>query len=242
MMLKTTLLKHGGKIVNPGRSCRMGTYVSRHNTIDEFLCSEVSSYCPMLNLLTKNSCFLDIGGCIGTISCEAALRGSSVHVVEPCPDNFLHLGHHAALNKVQPRVKMYNGLVSEIDAPKNRVLYESQGVNKGTHATQVKNSQKRVPRQCPTIPVDALLRKINQPVNFLKIDCEGDEYLFFEDLMRSLDLRSLKCIAIELHLSKKQWHKNALSILKWFRDRKWKLLRKPNLKAQRATLGIWQRC
>lgn len=243
--VKAALLSKGGTLISPGKSCRLGEYIARADTMDDYVVQEVSSYRPLLDDIRSGDILLDAGGCVGSIAVEAAMRGARVHTVEPCEANATHLIAHSQMNSVRSKITLHQALLSPEKGNDRRILYESSGSNKGSHSTQIAASSQRVAKTKCTLTPSKLMSKIRGRVSLLKIDVEGDEYTegWFDDLMASIDLRNLRCVAIELHLFKKGWSKKASAIAKYFAKGPWRLIKKPilNNKKLRHTMGIWKK-
>ena len=242
--LKASLIAQGGTFVEPGRSCRHGSYVARAKTNDKDIVGEIASYNSLLSRIKAGEHVLDIGGCIGSMAIEAALRGAKVTTLEPDVEHIKRLHAHIHMNKVKSRVVVRKVLMSKRDAPSMRVLHKTLGPKKGNHSTLIKSNTRgnRRPELCKTISSLKLVQSIGGPIAHLKVDVEGDEHEWWHELWRALDKRSLRTVAMEIHLSKKAWKANAKRIVSCFRGGAWKTLKKPVLGPKHwATVGVWAR-
>ena len=113
-----------------------GTYRVRANTNDADVIKELTSYRLLFEDMEefKSARLLDLGGHIGCISVEAALRGIEVTAVEPFPANISAFQTHVLLNKVQNDVTLIEGGVVASQYQEDTIqLYLNSGINMGNH-------------------------------------------------------------------------------------------------------------
>ena len=75
--------------------------------------SRRSSYRSFLDTLCSEDKVLDLGGNIGTIATECALRGAQVMSYEPVPSNVARFQHHISMNGIEEKVSLHTELVVE---------------------------------------------------------------------------------------------------------------------------------
>ena len=199
----------------------------------------MSQYSLVLQKLTPQDLVLDIGSNVGVFSVEAALRGSTVKAFEPCHDHVVIARQHAVLNKVAQMVHTYEAAIVGRRA-RNTVphvkLYLCNGKNNGSHT--ILPTKGRLAKFVPCLPAHKAFRF---RFTAAKIDCEGAEYEFLDELLRKC--KRLRLLVVELHLKTKLCYEkgvafaNAMDTLPG-----WKTLSAPNLKPSNwATVGCWER-
>lgn len=132
----------------------------------------------------------DIGAHIGGLTVLAASRGAEVVALEPIPENCELIAKNAALNGALHRVFIEQGALSH-DA-EVAIDYGGDG-----HHTYIGNAQGIEHGGQITVPgftFDALVQKHGLP-DFLKIDCEGGEWVAFV----SSYMRVIPVVAGEYH-------------------------------------------
>lgn len=132
---------------------------------------------------------IDIGGYIGTVSVALALDNPELRVicVEPVPENIALIRRNLVVNGVAERVRLVEGMAGH--RGKDVVSYAYQGDEVALHHAFVGNAALvagEVEHTALTVPSYSLADITDEPVSFLKIDCEGGEYAFFahSDLSR----------------------------------------------------------
>jgi FkbM family methyltransferase len=180
----------------------------------EFILREDKYDCIVMNEVLELDCYrfmdrinieglnvLDIGANIGIFSVMAALKGCNVTSYEPEPHNFEMLNKNIEHNSV--KVKAYQLAVGK---PGKYCIEDNGGCSRlGSSGSPV---------ECVSINTI-----INEPVYFLKMDCEGSEYPIFEDATDET-LTKINEFAIEFHpdLVDDYTHNKVISRLEEFFD------------------------
>lgn len=168
--------------------CREGTY-------DEYVCKEINRSYGRLDV--KDRVVLDVGANIGAFTCWALQKGAEkVIAVEPEENNFNML----VLN-TQPYTHDHSFILCNSALTKDKdgegVLYLSKtGKNPGNSSTTPRRGRVEVPINYMTV---SELKKRNPEIHVAKIDCEGAEYDFIEELILSYPM--LKQVALEMHIN-----------------------------------------
>lgn len=179
---------------------KTGLYM-REGTLDEYVIREQSGYAHALEHV-KGKVVLDIGGNIGAFAYTAIEQGAKmVHSFEPEPDNIKMFKKQNLEN-----VKLYEYAVFNEDGEAN--FYVNTQKNKGTHTLRETRG-----RDCITVKTIALEKVLNKiKPDMIKIDIEGGEY--FLDFNLIFNCKSIKYIAMEIHLTTKETHDKGLKLIK----------------------------
>ena len=139
-----------------------------------------------------NAIVMDIG-CHAGFFARYALENGAKHVTsfEPHPDNY----NQAALHLKGMASTLYNVAVTSQSGVVK--LYSNQGSNRGSHSLFIKGG--RTSMDVLAISFEEALAK--EAFTVVKIDIEGGEYALDMTLLPD----SVKHIAMELHLNKKEW-------------------------------------
>jgi FkbM family methyltransferase len=144
----------------------------------------------VLDTLTNEDVFIDIGANVGHFSMLAASKKCEVHAFEPIPTTFKKLQKNIELNNLE--VNLYNkGVGAE-----NGVLNFS--TQKGV-MNSVVNDLNITSKEIEVVKVDDELK--NRQPTMLKIDVEGYEWFVLKGAKNILKSTNLKYILIELNES-----------------------------------------
>jgi FkbM family methyltransferase len=181
---------------------RDATYDPRHDmwlrpfTLDLMIAKEAAHYTSQMPC-QPGDVLLDVGANIGAVTL-AYLRAGAARViaVEPEPDNLVML---------QRNLEPYGDQVTIVAAAVVPSTYEgetasllvSPGMNRGAHSTVPKKHSVRESVEVPVVRYPTLFR---DDVTLLKVDCEGAEYSFADDMVR-LTPSHVRALTMELHVS-----------------------------------------
>jgi FkbM family methyltransferase len=153
---------------------------------------------------------LDIGGYLGTVGMAIAVDNpeARVVIVEPVPENADLCEQNAAANGVADRVTVYRGAIGPKGITTSEIRFRYVGDSNLEHHAFVGNSSLTYPdagtiqheaMEVETLGLQALLDRfgMTEP-EFVKIDCEGAEWPFFETATLA-SLRRLPLIVGEAH-------------------------------------------
>lgn len=150
----------------------------------------------------------DIGGYTGGVSIALAVDNPDLRVitVEPVPENADLIERNAARNGVQDRVGVFRGAIGPKGVGTSEIRYRYVGDFSLEHHAFVGNTSLAYPDAgevqhdtltVETLGLSALLDRFGDP-SFLKIDCEGGEWPFFETATQTA-LKRLPLIVGEAH-------------------------------------------
>lgn len=157
----------------------------------------------ILDHLTKEDLFVDVGSNVGHFSLLAASQGAKVIAIEPIPDTFSRLQKNIDLNNFSELVRCENigvgNTIGELKFTSSKDVMNSVAVTSDTH--------------CISVPVTTLevLLKDKSP-KMIKIDVEGYEYFVLEGATEVLQNTSLKYLLIELNESSLKFGKSSQEI------------------------------
>jgi len=216
---------------------RHGTYRCRLNTNDKAVIMELTSYKSFFDNIALNGAhkLLDLGGHIGCISIEAALRRCDVLALEPFPSNIAAFKMNMELNEVTDRIQLLEGAVVGPHYSESTVaLSINSGINMGTHS--LLNIRGRQKTHVDAYNIKRLLSE-NKPY-YVKIDIEGAEY----DILPSIwECKSVQTIFAELHYGHASLRPKMMKLLK-AKPSSWKIVQKPRITPKgRATIVMWKR-
>lgn len=168
------------------------------------------NYFPKINnnqnfILNKNDVIIDIGANVGIFAVYAANVASNgrVYAFEPVKENFKKLEYHKSLNKLDNLIPVNKAISDKTKKVPIYLAYKNTGghsLNK--NKTRLLHEVARTKR--PTEMVECLtLKKVFdeykiQKCDFLKIDCEGEEYKILTKLPASY-LKRIDKISLEFH-------------------------------------------
>lgn len=138
---------------------------------------------------------LDVGAHVGAFLCWTAQLSPNARILafEPEPLNFADLKGNVELNGLQDRVELHNSAIASRDG--DRILNVPHERNIASLALPIADAQVV---SVPTVDLDGYLRKCQQTVSLLKMDCEGAEW----EIMPSLTdetWQKIERVFIECH-------------------------------------------
>ena len=203
-----------------------GRWIRPRPCTDDVTLAEIRSY-RQLEIGPKDT-VLDVGGHIGLFSAVALEAGATVIGVEPHPDN------QKIYRRNAPRAKLY-AAACVADRRLSVTLYRSTTSSHGIHT--IVPTRGRDPLVVPTVNFSALLR-LHKPT-VIKMDCEGAE---LELLDRRWLPRSLKQLAVEWHLQKKDARRRCRALHRSLLEQGFKSLRKVTFDTGAWTqVGVYRR-
>ncbi len=140
---------------------------------------------------------VDIGAAIGEFTVEAALAGARVHAFEPNPGSINILRQNVRANGLNG-VETYNlGVWSHTDEIplhfyNDEPLQAASGNRADAEVEDIKSTSIGV------ISLAELLEKVAEPINLLKLDCEGAEYEILLDQTPEV-FEKIERIVMEYH-------------------------------------------
>lgn len=205
-----------------------GVYV-REGTYDSYVVNEIERCYGQLDV--RDKVVFDIGANIGAFTVWALDHGASyVHAFEPLPTNYNML---LTNTHKRERVETYEFAVAR-DTGRIDLFYVENGKNPGNTSQHVQRG-----RQCISVLSVGFqnMLDVHRP-EVLKIDVEGAEYdWLYGDKLPDY----VKQVAVELHLTKKEWRESDAHALNVSFD-KWECLRQPKLDGGNwQTMGVWRR-
>lgn len=184
------------------------------------------------DLTVKGRVVMDVGGNIGVFAHQAAKAGATeVHTYEPDASNFGVL----VLNVAEfQTVRTYEAALVSGDAREIK-FYLTAGINKGSH-TMVP-TRGRIEVTVAALKFQTELARIRPQV--IKMDCEGAEY----ELLLGCELPdSVREIALELHLNRKDWRAQAVVLIAQLEAQKFRAVKHPKVGGKNwHTVGVWKR-
>ena len=151
----------------------------------------------MMNKNLSKPKIVDIGAHIGTFSIYAARKypDGIIYSYEPDKKNYEKLVMNVTLNKIE-NVIPFNLAVGKING--KTLLYSDEKGSFGTVGSSlIKKQTKSVEVSCITLDDILTINNID-PVDLLKIDCEGGEYdIIFNSNKKTFD--KIKSISLEYH-------------------------------------------
>ena len=219
------------------KGVRQGKYRCRENTLDSYVMQEISSYKFFLDLCSPSSVVLDIGGNIGTISVESALRGAKVFAFEPDDSNAVRFGDHVRMNDLESLVSLTKAVVMGPTYKRaTAILYGTHGPNQGIHTTIPTRGRAQV--ECPAVTISRSLAISG--ADMAKVDIEGGEYELLSSMFKN---KKLKMIIAELHFRNRDMRRKARKMmrLRTYSSLCWRCVRTPVLHTKAWTsMAIWQ--
>jgi FkbM family methyltransferase len=202
----------------------------RKGTYDLEIIREVNSCYDGLTF--NNKIVLDVGANIGAFSVMASKSGAKkIFSFEPDKENFALLKR----NKL-PNMEIFKlAVVGNND--KTRKFYLNKGINKGAHSLYIKRGRDETKVNC--IRFSKVLGKYKPQV--IKIDVEGSEYELLLSLKKMPEY--VKQLALELHLTKKEWRTNlSQKVLSFIKDNGFIAIKPPKIGEKNwHTIGVWRR-
>ncbi len=204
----------------------------RPDTLDSYVVDEVQASYRLLEVGPKDK-VLDIGANIGAFSRLASDLGAEVVGYEPFPDNV------KLAKKNAPKATINEAaLVGSFCQAKHVEFFVNvRGKNHGAHSS--------VPTRGRDVILVPAVRLVDVFKSFkptkIKVDCEGAEY----EMLLGLELpKSVKRVALEIHLQKKAHKEAAVQLHKQFIAQGFKVLRDPSPSFETKawhTLGVYGR-
>lgn len=152
----------------------------------------------LLKDLNPNSCILELGACIGFISCytNKLLNNKTNHVViEANPGLIDSLDNNKQLNNCEFHIENtiltdYNGKIVNFKIDKRSLLGSSEHVPaiRTQETIQIKGST-----------LDSLEKKYNCQFDTLICDIEGSEYKLFTEILTEEQISKFNTICVEFH-------------------------------------------
>ncbi len=133
--------------------------------------------------LVDNRDVLDIGANVGfyTVMFAKNIQGRRVLAVEPTKNALMHLRKNIALNQVEDKVLVFEGVVADKTAKVTMQVipgkeeYSSLGVME--HPSIVK--EPHISEEVDSITIDDLVDRFHLDPGFIKVDVEGSEHVVF---------------------------------------------------------------
>lgn len=146
----------------------------------------------ILDFITPDDVFYDIGTNIGPFSILANQQGAKVISFECSPSTCILLRKNLALNKIE-HAKVINAAVGNFDGIVN--VTDDEGSGKNAIVTE-KNNKKSV--QVKAITLDSFVSCSNYPEpTYVKMDTEGNEPNVIKGMKRILESGCIKFISFE---------------------------------------------
>ena len=208
-----------------------GVYV-REGTYDTYVVNEIERCYGQLDV--KDKVVFDIGANIGAFTVWALDHGAAhVHAFEPLPANY----HMLLVNCTKrDNCELYETAVT-VDTGETQIWYVPNGKNPGNTSQYIQRGRKQA--VVKTLGFKNLLESYRPSV--LKVDVEGAEY----DWLRGDTLPMfVKQVAVELHMTKKEWRNElAPALANSFHSKyEWDTIRAPKLYGGNwQTMGVWKR-
>lgn len=221
-----------GKLRVDGRIVDVETYerdgvLLRSGTYEDTILREIGRAYGWLDLRKKN--VLDVGANVGLFSRLALDRGANrVVAVEPEPCNCEMLRLNA------PGATIFEAAAVSDETVKNVSLYVSRsGKNPGNTSTVAFRGREEM--RVAAVHFASLIEEYR--IDTIKMDCEGAEY----DLLSSPLPGTVRQIALEIHLNKREWRSTmARRVIDLFSD--WTCVVSPNVGEKNwHTIGGWRR-
>jgi len=179
----------GAKLVGPNNSETWGT-------VDQIWRQKVyTQYFPILDGYRV----LDIGAHFGFFSAFAAFQGKDVRVVsyEPSSRNFNILENNISINQKQSQVQAFNFALSDADGKSPLYKPKDHDDSATLFAKNLSHTDAQVFSEVVNVKQANAVWKLYDRYDFVKLDCEGAEYLILCSLQD--DVRRFRHIAIEYH-------------------------------------------
>lgn len=173
---------------------------------------------------------LDIGGHIGSFAVWAAPQVKRVVSYEPYKDSYQLLVRNV---KDHRNARAVNAALST--QPKGLTsFYLNKGMNQGLHSLVYHRGRKMV--EALTLEFKSVLSA--EKPSIIKMDIEGGEY----ELLAQPLPRCVKQLALELHLTRRTWRREATVVMKHLAAQGFKMIRPPTLTDKsRATVTVLRR-
>lgn len=135
---------------------------------------EKNDFPMLINLVSDNMLFFDIGANIGWVSLNIAKlkKGVRIYAFEPIPQTFEALKKNIKINQVS-NIKTYKFGFS--DENKKATLYFNPKDSTTASAANLSQNEKVEKVQCRLIKMDDFTNKNHLKVDFIKCDIEGAE-------------------------------------------------------------------
>jgi FkbM family methyltransferase len=161
--------------------------------------SEAQVQDVMRDLLRPGDCVVDVGANFGyhTLFCASCVGPSGhVYALEPVPSNYRLLKRHIALNNFDRQITLIPKAASDLPGG----TLELHGVQNGVSlvAGMHKDDADGITLSVPVTTLDECLAHRSKPVNLIKIDVEGAEYLVLRGAVKLL-AQDRPLLIIEVH-------------------------------------------
>ena len=155
---------------------------------------------PLFNVLATDV-VLDLGAYIGDFTVYAASKTTQGQIiaVEPVPRNLNQLRKNIKLNAIN-NVQVVSGAIGK-ETKKSAIYHDTKTVG-ATLNPQLLGNFSVTPDQKYDVDVyspNDLFSKISMPITFIKMDIEGGEYVFFNNVDAKF-LQNVRAIIIEAHV------------------------------------------
>ena len=166
----------------------------------------------------KESCFIDIGANIGIYSLYAAYNKAKVYSFEPESLNFSCLNLNISDNRFNDRIIAFPIAISDKTDISvlnlSKVTFGGSGHSFDRKITDSGNSFESIFKQGSiSCTLDDVIDKFEILPNHIKIDTDGNELKVLNGMNKTLSLKELKSICIELNINFNE-HLEAYNILK----------------------------
>ncbi len=201
----------------------------RPNCYDKEIIAEQNVYSALA--IQPGETVMDIGAHIGAFANFALAQGAAhVYCFEPEPNNFSLLCKNLAGKSATPINKAVVG-----NQIKTANLFINPHRNSGSHSLFEIRGRENILVLCANLTEELLDKR----PSIVKIDTEGSEYLMMPCLSNLPNF--VRAIAIEIHLSKREWRKHGVRLIE--------IMNKQMLPARTPrytektwhTVGVWRR-
>lgn len=220
-----------GQASEPIYNDKLGLYL-RENTYDEYVAKEMkNAYSSLFDFINKDTILFDLGANIGAFAKKFAGYVNKIYCYEPDENNFKMLKLNTSdLNNIEYIQAIVGGTKE-----KERTFYINNQTNSASHSMFYPRGRDKI--ILPAVNFDEEVEKY-QPTA-IKMDIEGAEY---EVIPASKFPESIKDFIFEIHIRKKQWRTEYLSIEKYLLNAGFKpVIPLPELKKQLYIVAHYRR-
>ena len=166
----------------------------------------------IVNYLSDDSIILELGGCIGYLSCLMNKVINNEHfVLEANPKLISTLNKNKKINGCD--FKIINSVLIEDENIKTVKFNIDNRSILGSSIEELPKGRLLEEVILPTITIDQIERNNNINFNVLVCDIEGSEYDLFDKLNKSGKINQFYLISVECHLVKGKDYRRILNIL-----------------------------